>query len=250
MRLVIFRIPAAIALVAAGLATPVARAETPVTTQPLARGEVLLEVNAIGTVTSRGDTAILYAVATGSGRDEAEARGQVDQQIERLTSAAVAAGVRADDVQVRSAPHVGWMVSADMQGPQEAGTPSSSRSTLEVRVRDIARVGTVERALRDAGAAQVSPATYELLDDAPARRSARAQAIAVARADAEAYAQSLGMRVARIVRVTERVGFDVMSLFFGEPNLTRRLQARVNGEPGPDVTTQVIVGVDFALAPQ
>ena len=42
----------------------------------------------------------------------------------------------------------------------------------------------------------------------------------------------------------------MMSLFFGDPNLTRRLQAQVNGEAGPEVTTQVIVGIDFALAPQ
>jgi uncharacterized protein len=117
-------------------------------------------------------------------------------------------------------------------------------------VRDVGRVARIERALRDTGATQVTGPTYELVDDSAARRSARAQAIAAARADAEAYAESLGMRVLRVVRVTERVGLDFMSLFVGQPNLTRRIQEGMTGRTSPEIATQVIVGVDFALAPQ
>ena len=90
---------------------------------------------------------------------------------------------------------------------------------------------------------------YALSDAGPARREARARALATLRADAEAYATAVNMRVVRIVRITERTGMDLMGLALGDSDLMRRaVGGRITSDP--NVETLVILGADFALAPR
>jgi uncharacterized protein YggE len=78
-------------------------------------------------------------------------------------------------------------------------------------------------------------------------------AIRRARADADAYAATMNMRVARVLRVTERGGFDMMSAMVGiDSVLTRQMEARMGGRgrSSGQIETVALVGVDFALAPR
>jgi len=92
---------------------------------------------------------------------------------------------------------------------------------------------------------------YALTETGPARRRAQAQALAVARADAEAYAAAHQLRITRIVRITERVGFAGFSLIRSRDGEFRpRHGDPIGGQTVPEVDTRVFVGVDFALAPR
>ncbi len=104
MRLVI-ALAAAAALPILTLAAPAgtARAQSPVATQPLADGEVLLEVDAVGSATTRADLATFHLVLSCFGATEAEARRESEQQIERVRAAARSVGVAAEDIEVNSA---------------------------------------------------------------------------------------------------------------------------------------------------
>ena len=81
-----------------------------------------------------------------------------------------------------------------------------------MRVPDVARLGPIRRALGAVENASVYQPAYALTDPGPARRAARAEALARMRAEAEAYAAALNMRVLRIVRITERAGADLFSM--------------------------------------
>ena len=57
------------------------------------------------------------------------------------------------------------------------------------------------------------------------------------------------MRVARIVRVTERGGMDMMAIAMSEgPALRRSFDP--SDTSNPQIDTAVLLGVDFALAPR
>jgi uncharacterized protein YggE len=73
--------------------------------------------------------------------------------------------------------------------------------------------------------------------------------MATARADAEAYAASLGLRVVRVVRVTERMGLDLISLLVSNSSLLTSMFQPTRAL-GPEIPTFVTVGVDFALGAQ
>lgn len=236
---------AALALLSPGLAA--AQTAAPA---PLASGEVLLEIDSTGTARTRPDLIRLYAQATSHGETAAKARSLNAALLERLESAARSNGVAEGDVRRSTGPlsrmgfvgneAPGWTVFAP--GGQSAGKTESAM--VEVRLRDPARVGPLRSALEAAGAEQVVGPVYALEDDGAARRSAREDAVRKARSEAEDYARALGLRVARILKVSDRNGGDpedmeaIMALAYG-----------LSGSVREEIETKVRIAVDFALAP-
>ena len=92
MRLVIVNL--ALALAALG-APGMAAAQGPIATQALAPGEVLVEVNAFGTVSTHADMATLVIPIDTRAATEAEARRQAETMADRIAAAVrlVAVGV-------------------------------------------------------------------------------------------------------------------------------------------------------------
>jgi uncharacterized protein YggE len=256
-------------LVALGLALALAAA--PAAAEPLAPGEVLLELGAIGTATVPADLATIRLTISGSGETEAAARADLETRYRRVAAAARQAGVPAAAITRAEPSQIEDLRTFDVTeepplpdgAPVEAGaTPPTrppgvpthfSNSAVIVRVTDLALVPAIRRALDAAADTEFSNPTpvYSLIDSRAARQTARAQALAAVRADAEAYAASLGMRVARIVRVSERTGVGMLPLLLGESSLVRQAFGPRPGESGGrDVSVFVVVGVDFALAPR
>jgi len=272
MRLVIFGLALALAMpAAAGIpGLSLAAAQSPVSTQPLAAGEVLLETNAMGSVTTRADLATLTIPIDATGATDAAARRQAESAADRIAAAAASAGVSASDITRRPITTGDGaamaMAMADMARtaqqsayarrgatpilPETPGQPSANaHGEIEIRLRDLARLPQLRSALEAAGAAAVPEPIYTLSDDRAARSEARAQAIAQARANAESYASALGMRVLRIVRVTERVGVDLLGTMFTEGTRMRRMMSGIEGR-SPEINTAVALGMDFAMAPR
>jgi uncharacterized protein len=231
-----------------------------VTTQPLAANEVLLEINATGSVTSPADLVTLQVMVSASGETEQQARSAAEAQIARIVAAARAAGIAPADIETGEIGTNGDMMMmnamtmdtnmagdpADMSNDMSMMAPISNASaTVELRLRNVARLDGLSRALSEAGAYAMP--VYSLADASGPRREARTRALAAARADAEAYAAALGLRVVRIVRVTERGGVDFFSMMMNEGAMRRSLGGMQNE---PDIETTMSLGVDFALAPR
>ena len=241
---------------AAALPAGPAAAEAPVSAQPLAPGEVLLELGAIGTVTTPADLATIMVRVEAEGESDVAAGAALRTRAQRVVDAARRAGVPAAAIaegEVNAAPSDQAFDLADMSPPALPGaTPAPGRTAstvIAVRVTDMGRLQAVRAALAEAGGADLPSASYALVDNGAARSAARAQALATVRADAEAYATALNMRVARIVRVTERTGVDMLGAMYSGGPTTRRLLGPEH-DHGPDIPTVVMVGVDFALAPR
>jgi uncharacterized protein YggE len=114
-----------------------------------------------------------------------------------------------------------------------------------VTIHDPSRAEPVRDALEQVDVDGTISVVYELDDDSQARRAATAAALAEARADAQDYADAMHMRVARIVRVSERMG----QAEAGWTVLSSMMMA-VRGARDSDVRVDAHVAVDFALAPQ
>jgi uncharacterized protein YggE len=83
-------------------------------------------------------------------------------------------------------------------------------NTVNVTVRDIARLGQTLDALVAVGANQVHGPMFDIADKDAVLDEARGKALAKARARADLYAKRLGLRVARVVSVDETGGRGIV----------------------------------------
>lgn len=240
----------AAALAAAALATSAQAQDVAIA---LAPGEVLLKVEAEGEHLARPDLVTIRAGVVTTGRTAREALSANAELANRLLAAVRGAGVQPRDIQTRNLSVT----------PQFARDPSErddnmeavrtitgylARNTLDLRLRDLGKASEIVNALFEAGANEVAGPKFSLSDPAPALRAARRAAIADARLQAETYAEALGMKVARILRVSEREPFDTDEE--GSSMIVMGSAIRPSPlEPG-EVSTTGRVWIDYALVPR
>ena len=237
------------ALLSVALAMPVGAAD--VTVQP---GETLLEVQSTGETTVLPDAALISVgvVSTGATAREATAANATDMT--RVVKAIKAAGI--DDRHVRTqqinvSPRFARASPTDWQGQAQI-TGYVAQNSVTVTVTDLAKASGVIDAAFGAGANSVSGPNLTLLDDGKALDQARRDGIAQARAEAATYADSLDMKVSRVIRVSERgQSASPVEYVTGAPRITA-FPAPPPPPPvaGGEMRQQVTVWVDFALTPK
>lgn len=82
-----------------------------------------------------------------------------------------------------------------------------ARNTVQVRVRDLTKMGRVIDTLVAVGANEVNGPNFTLDEEQAALDEARAGAVAKGRERAQLYARAAGMRVARILSISEGGGY-------------------------------------------
>ncbi|HEX8533462.1 MAG TPA: SIMPL domain-containing protein [Allosphingosinicella sp.] len=160
------------------------------------RGEVLLQVVATGRADTRPDQARFTAGVETIAATAAAASGGNADVMNRVAAALERLGVKADDIQTRqiTLSRIGY-------GPQRGRFQANNM--VEVRLRDLKRVGEAVAATTEAGANVVSGPNLSLADPEAASRSAYAQAYKAARQRAEAYAAAAGLKVARVLAIRD-----------------------------------------------
>ena len=130
-----------------------------------------------------------------------------------------------------------------MQEPRIIGYQATN--TVMIRSRDIKNFGKVLDALVGAGANQVSGPSFQLADPSAANDEARVSAIKAARARAELYARAAGLRVVRIVSISESGGYSPP-----QPMYSRAMKVEADSTPisAGEVEAAVSVTVQFELA--
>ncbi|HWB72539.1 MAG TPA: SIMPL domain-containing protein [Egibacteraceae bacterium] len=141
------------------------------------------------------------------------ARAAVQEALDAASTAARgvidalrAAGVAEEDIQTRE------VTLQPRYEPPAAGAPRITgyvaTNLVEVRLRDLARVGeTLDAALRAGGdAARLQGVEFALEDNAQLLQDARAEAFDEARAKAEHYADLAGATLGRLVSIDESAG--------------------------------------------
>ncbi|WP_149193877.1 SIMPL domain-containing protein [Luteimonas suaedae] len=185
--------------------TAIAQNPMPTTARAAAADGTLLSVSAQAEASRVPDVATLSAgVVTQAADANAALRANADR-MNALMAAIKAAGIAEKDVQTSGLNVHPQYHHSDNAAPTITGYQASN--TVSLKVRDIAALGDVLDALVASGANQVNGPSFEIDEPDAVYDEARQAALQKAQQRARMYAQSLGMRVRRIVSISEGGGF-------------------------------------------
>lgn len=211
-------------LCAAALPSTAALAQSapPVTIAP---GNTLLTVSAEGRSLRQPDLAVFNSGVTTQGKTAGEALAENSRAMVRVIAALKAAGIAERDIQtsnlsinpVYSDPNRDAMMAARVNGTPYIPPPPEQQlqkivgysvsNNVSVRQRKLGDYGKVIDTLVAAGANQVNGPSFQMDDADPATDEARVAAMKKARARAELYARAAGLRVARVLSISESGGY-------------------------------------------
>ncbi|MCC2977186.1 SIMPL domain-containing protein [Sphingomonas sp. PL-96] len=185
---------------AAGVAVPAA-AQQAGASAPVLLDATLLDVVAEGKATRIPDVATLRAGVVTQAATAAAALQENAARMTRVVAALRKAGVAPRDVQTAQIALSPQYRYAENQPPVITGYQASNQ--VSVRFRDIARSGAILDALVAEGANQIQGPDLSVDAAEQALDEARTNAMARARARAELYAKAAGLRVDRILTISE-----------------------------------------------
>lgn len=177
-----------------------AAAQTP-SAYALPGDATLLNVSAQGESKRVPDVATVSAGVVTQAADANTALRTNAEQMARVLAAIKAASIAERDVQTSGISVFPQYRYAENQPPTITGYQASN--TVNLKVRDLAKLGKVLDALVASGANQVNGPSFEIGEPDAAYDEARLAALEKARARAETYARALGLRVRRIVSINE-----------------------------------------------
>ena len=243
----------ALALLCAVALPTVAQAQTapPVTIAP---GNTLLTVSADGRSLRTPDLAVFNAGVASSGKTAGEALRSNAADMNRVIAALMRAGIADRDIQTSNlslnpvyAPQV-QRPDGQYEQPQQRIIGYQANNSVTVRQRNLAEFGRVIDTLVEAGANQVNGPSFQMDDPDAASDEARLAAMKKARARAELYARAAGLRVGRILSISESGGYNP-----GPPVMFARMAADSSAAPSPvaagEIQLNANVTVLFELMP-
>ncbi len=164
----------------------------------------LLSVSAEAQAKRIPDVATVSAGVVTQAPDANAAMTQNAERMTKVVAAIKAAGIAERDVQTS-----GISLNADYQYGENQPPKLSgyqAQNTVSLKVRDIAKLGKVLDALVAQAANQINGPSFEVDQPDAAYDEARLAALKKAEARAKTYADAMGLRVRRIVSVSEGAG--------------------------------------------
>ena len=161
----------------------------------------LLSVSAEASATRVPDVATLSTGVVTQAADANTAMRANAVQMDKVMAAIKAAGIAERDVQtsgINLNPQYKYVENA---APSIVGYQASN--TVNVKVRDLSKLGRVLDAFVEQGANQINGPSFEVDKPDEAYDEARVAAIGKAQARARTYADALGLKVRRIVSISE-----------------------------------------------
>ena len=188
----------------AALAVPAAAvAQESVAVRPVSGTR--LDISATGTVTRVPDLAIISAGVVTKSPTATGAISANATRMERVRAALKRAGIADKDIQTSTLSLNPDYRYDNNQPPVLTGYQASNN--VSIKFRDLKRSGAILDALVAEGANQISGPSLTIDRPEAAQDEARQKAIAAGRARADLYARTLGMRVTRLVSVSESGGY-------------------------------------------
>ena len=160
-----------------------------------------LDVVATGEATRVPDIVRINAGVSTQAPTATEAIRQNAARMESVRAALRRAGVAERDIQTSAINLYPDWRHIENRTPELIGYRAQNQ--VNIRFRDIANAGRILDALVAAGANEINGPSFEIEQPEAALDEARMEALANARARAELYARALGMRVRRVLSVSE-----------------------------------------------
>ncbi len=209
-----FTLALALAALAAPLAAPLAVQAHELSSGPVvAAGNTLLTLSAEGRSNRTPDLAVFSAGVTSQGKTAGEALSANSADMNRVIAALKRAGIADRDIQTSnlSLNPIYQPQRAMPDGTVEPAQPKiigyQVYNTVNVRQRNLAQFGRVLDTLVAAGANQINGPNFQMDDPDAATDEARSQAMKKARARANLYASAAGLKVLRILAISESGGY-------------------------------------------
>lgn len=220
----------------------------------VAAGSTVLSISAEGRTNRAPDLATFSAGVTSSGKTAGEALARNSADMARVIAALKRAGIADKDIQTSnlSLNPVYADMSRQPRDPLEQVVPPiigyQVNNTVNVRQRRLEDFGKVIDTLVTAGANQVNGPNFQVDDQDAALDEARIAAMKKARERANLYARAAGLRVVRILTISESGGYAP------QPPIMYARAAMADMASAPpvaagEVSLTMNVSVTFELAP-
>jgi hypothetical protein len=240
------RLATAIFLLAAAAAAPAwAQGLVPVEGDAAFRATTL-SLSSSGEARTTPDQASISLGVTVDAPTAAQAMQRNREQMNRVVAAVRAQGILERDIQTSGLNLNPQYVHEENKAPRVTGYQASNQVTLNVR--DLARLGPVVDAVVGAGANQINGVSFGLQNVDAASNQARQTAIRNLQQKAELYAGAMGLRIVRLVTLSESGGYTPRP-----PQMFRREMAQAASmdatsvSPG-EVEVRVDVNAVYELA--
>jgi uncharacterized protein YggE len=168
-------------------------------------GGTRLDISAEGFVTRVPDLAVINAGVVTQAPTAAAAMQDNAGRMAATVAALKRAGVADRDIQTASITLSPQYRYAENKPPEITGYQASNQ--VNVRFRDLKRAGTILDALVAQGANQINGPSFSVEKADAALDEARVAAIKAARARADLYAGAAGLKVKRIIAISESQGY-------------------------------------------
>ncbi len=230
-----------------------AAAEAQTAQSAVAATSTLLSLSAQGKSARTPDLAIFNAGVVTQGATASEALAANAAAMNRVIATLKKAGLADKDIQtsqislnpVYSQPEYG---PNGMPRQEPRITGYQAVNNVSIRSRNVSGFGKILDALVAAGANQVNGPSFQMAEPAAAMDEARLDAMKAARARADLYARAAGLRVVRIVSISESGGYSPP-----QPIYARAMKVEAAAAPTPiqlgEVEAEVNLSVQFELAP-
>lgn len=169
--------------------------------RPVLLDGTVLDVSATGISTRVPDLAVIQAGVVTQAATAAEAMQQNNAQMGKVLAALRGAGVAERDIQTARISLSPQYRYAENKPPVITGYQASNQ--LSIRFRDVGKSGAILDALVREGANDISGPNLTIDKPEGALDEARVDAVKKARARAELYAQAAGLKVDRILAISE-----------------------------------------------
>lgn len=233
------------ALVAALAAVPATAQTLPQPPQPQQIAGTRLDIVATGEANRVPDVALVTAGVVTQARNAAEAVAANAAKMAAVVAAVRRAGIADRDIATSSLSLQPQYRYAEGQPPALTGYQVTNQ--LSLKLREVTRAGAVLDMLVGQGLNQIRGPNLTVDKPEEAQDEARAKAIATARARANLYAKAAGLRVGRILSISESGDYAPRPPM---PVMMMRAAAAPKAETGIEAgeqTLSVSVSVSFEL---
>jgi uncharacterized protein YggE len=201
-----------------------------------------LDLQARGESRVTPDVAVVSAGVLTQSADAGTAMRDNAARMTRVLAALKAAGIADKDIQTQSINLSPQYRYANNETPVITGYQANN--TVTVRFRDIGKSGAVLDALVKQGANQINGPTLTVESPEASQDAARLSAMKILRARAELFAKAAGLKVGRILQLSESVDYNPVPM----PVMARMASADggmektsiAAGEQGIGVTVNVV----------
>ena len=195
--------PLALSLALAAALPMTSNAQTPPPPAPMVAAPqgTLLSISATAEASRTPDVATISTGVVTQAADANAAMRDNAVQMDKMMAALRAAGIAARDIQTSGINLNPQYKYADNQPPAIVGYQASN--SVNVKVRELAKLGKVLDALVAQGANQINGPSFGIDKPEAAMEEARLAAVKKAQAQAQTYARALGLQVKRIVSISE-----------------------------------------------